>query len=113
MKDLKYLINYTMEVVESLNREKRNGINKLVNKLNDCPEQWQRQTRKFIDVVRENIANRYDCIAELRELKSLTDNNFEEEASKLLSEITSKLTKLDEKDSIACDIYRAAMKEGL
>lgn len=109
MTKIESLIDYNLTVAEDLNKEKRKGINKLQNELNNCPKQWQQQTKKFIEVVKNNIKDRYQCISSLRKLELLKDDSLNVQLFKIIS----KLKELDKKDNIACDMYKAVMNEEL
>jgi NCAIR mutase (PurE)-related protein len=107
MENLQCLINHTISIALDINRQRRNGVNEFILGFNTCPEQWIGQTKKFIEVVRSNIADRYDYISELQKLKGDINSAVE------LDRIISKLEELDKRDNLAADIYGSILDEGL
>jgi hypothetical protein len=114
MKDLKYSIAYNITIAENLNMGKENGIKKLEDRFDKVPEQWKQRTRKFIEVIKGNIKQRYDYISELERLVILIgDVKSEADIEKSFTEIIGQLQVLDNKDIIACDMYDGTLSEGV
>lgn len=105
MSEINNLAGFNIKIAEDLNVEKAKAIKELENRLNTCPDAWKMHTKRFIEVVRTNIAVRKKLI---KELKAMGNND-----AAGLDDIVEKLKELDKKDNIACDIYSAAMDEGI
>jgi hypothetical protein len=104
MNNLKIIAKNFTQKAENLNIIKTNTINKLEGRLNVCPEEYLLPTKRFIQIIKNNIEARQKLIGELNDKNIL-------KKTKRLFEITCELEEIDKKDIMASDVYQASMDE--